>query len=535
MAKPLAVAAAGAALFLTATAVPADEPQRGGTFIIGIEGEPGSMVAHLASDTAALMVASNVLSGLIGLDFAFESTPDLAESWELSEDGTTYTFNIVQDARWHDGVPVTAHDVAFTFNEVIAVAHPRAGTWWPNVERAEATDDHTFVIELKEPYAPFLTVLGNVLGSGTLMLPKHVYEGTDPRTNEANRAPVGSGAFKFVEWVPGSHVELARNDDYFKPGLPYLDRIIVQFLPDAAARLLAFENGEVDFLHWYIVPHERVADLRNDPRFEIVEAGGEAAATNEYILFNVRTGPLADVRVRHAIAHALDRDEITDLSMFGEGKAARSFVNSGLSWIFDPSFDVYDQGTQEEQIAKANQLLDEAGFARGADGIRFPLRLYWASGRDYEGRAAEVIRDQLREVGIDITISLFDRPTFIDRVFNQWDFDIAHQLFTTGPDPTISVTPRYHSRQIKREAFVNGMGYVNHDLDALFDKEFAVVDRAERAEMWREIQKILMEDLPGVPLFEMPVVNAVNANFKDVITTPIGYIQSREQTYYIGN
>jgi peptide/nickel transport system substrate-binding protein len=527
-------ASAVAVLLATAPSALADAPQQGGTFIIGIEGEPGSMVAHLATDTAALMVASNVLSGLIGLNFDFEPEPDLAESWGISEDGRTYTFEIVRNARWHDGEPVTAHDVAFTFNEVIAPVHPRAGTWWPNVERAEATDDYTFVIELKEPYAPFLTVLGNVLGSGTLMLPKHVYEGTDPSTNPANNAPIGSGPFVFQQWVPGSHVELVRNEDYFKEGLPYLDRVIVQFLPDAAARLLAFEGGEVDFLHWYIVPHERVADLREDPRFEIVEAGGEAAATNEYLLYNLRNEYLADVRVRHAIAYAIDREEVQELSLFGEGQPARSFVNSGLSWIFAPEYDVYDEGSREEQLEKANALLDEAGFERGDDGTRFELRIYWASGRDYEGRAAEVIRDQLRDVGIATTISVFDRPTFIDRVFRQWDFDLAHQLFTTGPDPTISVTPRYHTNQIKPEPFVNGMGYSNPEVDALFDAEYQVVDRDERAAMWREIQEILMADLPALPLFEMPVVNAVNADFQDVITGPIGYIQSRERAYYFG-
>jgi len=529
-------AIAAAALLLAAgPGLAQEEPQQGGTFIIGLEGEPGSMVAHLATDTAALMVASNIMNGLIGLDFDFQPTPDLAESWEISEDGTTYTFDIVEDARWHDGEPVTAHDIAFTFNEVIAEVHPRAGTWWPNVARAEATDDHTFVMELKEPYAPLLTVLGNVLGSGTLMLPRHIYEGTDPRENPANEAPIGSGPFKFEEWVPGSHVELVRNDDYFKEGLPYLDRVIVQFLPDSAARMLAFENGEVDFLHWYIVPHERVSDLREDPRFEIVEAGGEAAATNEYLLFNTRHEALGDVRVRQAIAHALDRDEITDLSMFGEGKAARSFVNSGLSWIFEPSYDVYDDGSREEQIDRAEALLDEAGFEADDNGDRFELRLFWASGRDYEGRAAEIVRDQLREVGITVTISTFDRPTYIDRVFRQWDFDMAHQLFTTGPDPTISVTPRYHTRQIKRDPFVNGMGYSNEELDELFDTEYKIVDREDRAAMWREIQQILMHDLPAVPLFEMPVVNAVNANFDDVITSPIGYIQSRERAYYVGD
>ncbi|MBI4183200.1 MAG: ABC transporter substrate-binding protein [Proteobacteria bacterium] len=530
--KTLATVGLVAAFGLAVPAPAAAQPQRGGTLIIGLEGEPGSLVAHLATDTAALMVASNMLSTLFTLNFDFEPVPDLAEKWTQSADGRTYTFQLVRNAKWHDGKPVTARDVEFTFNEVIAKVHPRAASWWPNVEYAKAIDDYTFEIKLKEPYAPFLTVLGYTLGSGTMMLPKHVYQGTDPKTNPANAAPIGSGPFKFKEWVKGSHVELVRNDAYYKPGKPYLDRIIVRFLPDAAARLLAFERGEVDFLHWYIVPHDRVKDLRKDPRFQIVEKGGEAAATNEYLLFNLRNQHLKDVRVRRAIAYALDRSVIQDISLFGEGKPARSFVNSGLRWIFEPSYDVYD-GDAKKDLATANKLLDEAGFARGADGTRFSLRVFWASGRDYEGRAAEVIRDQLKQAGIDVKIQVFDRPTFIDRVFRQWDFDLANQLFTTGPDPTISVTPRYHTNQIKKQPFVNGMGYSNPALDKLFDAEFKIVDRKQRADMWRQIQKILMEDLPAVPLFEIPVVNAVSSKFKDVITDPQGYVQSREDAYMV--
>lgn len=504
-------------------------PKTGGTFIIGIEGEPATATAHLATDTAAIMSAVNVFNGLISLDFKFEPRPDLADSWEISKDGLTYTFELNKKATWHDGRPVTAADVEFTFNEILAKVHPRAGSWMNNIESTRATGPHTVVIKLKTPYAPFMTVLGTVLSSGTLIMPKHIYQGTDPKTNPANQQPIGSGPFKFVKWVKGQYIELARNDRYFRPGRPYLDRVIVQFLPDAAARMLAFERGEVDFLHWYIVPYEQVARLRKDARFQIVENGGEGAATNAYLLMNLRNPYLKDVRVRRAIAHAINRDEIIEKAVFKEGKVARGFVNSGVPWAFTDKFDLY----RKPDLKKADALLEEAGFKRGPDGKRFALRVAWASGRDYEGRSAELIRDYLRQIGIELKVETMDRATFIDKVFKNWDFDLANQLFTTGPDPTVSVTPRFHSNQIKRVAFVNAMGYSNKELDAVFDSEFKEQNRAKRAEMWRKAQQILWNDLPALPLFEVPVINLVSAKFKDVITTPFGYIESRELAHQV--
>jgi len=503
----------------------AQTPRKGGTFIMGMEGEPGSLTGHLATDTTALMVATNIFNGLVGIDFKFEPVPDLADSWTLSADGLTYTFRLNPRAKWHDGRPVTADDAEFTFNEILAKTHPRASAWWPNVDYARATGPHVFEIKLKSAYAPFLTMLGSPLSSGALIMPKHVYAGTDPKTNPANARPIGSGPFKFRTWERGSHIELVRNEDYFKPGLPYLDRVIGKLAPDAGARLLAFERGEIDFLHWYIVPYDQVARLRRDRRFVIEDKGGEAAATNGFMLINLRNQYLKDVRVRRALAHAINREDIRAKALFGEGKVARSPVSSGLGWLFDPSADyAFDP-------ARANQLLDEAGFARGADGKRFALRIHWATGRDYEGRAAEIIRDNLRGVGIDVQVLVLDRLAFIDRVFRNWDFDLANQLFTTGPDPTISVTPRFHSEQIKKLPFVNAMGYANPEVDRLFDTEFKELDREKRAEMWREIQRRIMADLPALPLFEVPIVQAMTAGFRDSVVTPQGYLENRERAH----
>ena len=504
-------------------------PTQGGTFIIGLEGEPAMATGHMATDTVALMVASNVFNGLVTLDFDFNPKPDLAESWEVSEDGRIYTFNIARNAKWHDGEPVTAADVEYTFNDIIAKVHPRAASWWPNVESAVATDAHTFVITLKSAYAPFMTIIGNTLGSGTLIMPKHIYEGTDPKTNEANFAPIGSGPFKFVKWERGSHIELERNADYFKAGLPYLDRIILQFLPDAASRLLAFEQGEVDFLHMYIVPFDQVDRFRQDDKFQVIERGGEGAATNGFLLMNLRDGPLANKDVRHAIAHAIDRQQVVEKSLFGEGRVAHSFVNSGIGWVFDDSNDVY----RAVDLDKSNALLDQAGYPRDANGKRFDLRIAVATGRDYEARANEIIKDNLAQVGIGITIESSDRTSFIEKVMRQWNFDMANQLFTTGPDPAISVPPRYHTKQIKPIPFVNSMGFSNLELDAIFDTESGITDREKRASAWRDAQKILFEEMPALPMFEVPLVNLVSSRFKDVITTPFGYIQSREGAYMV--
>lgn len=502
-------------------------PKKGGTLIIGVEGEPATACAHLATDTTALMIADNVFSGLIGVDFDFNPKPDLAKSCNVSPDGLIYTFNLAQDATWHDGKPVTAEDVEYTINDILAKVHPRASSWYPNVKSASAKDKYTFEIQLKSPYAPMMTVLATTLSSGMLVMPKHIYKGSDPKSNPANYAPIGSGAFKFVRWDRGSHVELERNPKYFKKDLPYLDRVIVKFMPDAAARLIAFERGEVDFLNWYIVPYEQVGRLRRNQKVKVVDKGGEGAATNEFVLFNLRNQYLKDVRVRQAIAHAVDRQAIVQKALFGEGMIANSFVNSGLKWIFDPSFDVF----RKPDVAAAERLLDEAGFKKDSSGKRFELRTIWATGRQYEGQAAEIIRDNLSKIGISVRIEASDRVSFIDKVFNKWDFDMAHQLFTTGPDPTISVTPRYATNQIKRVPFVNAMGYSNPQLDDIFDREVVQIDREKRAAMWRDAQKILFTDLPALPLFEVPVLNLVSAAFNDVITDPFGYIQSRENAY----
>ncbi len=498
--------------------------ERGGTFIKAIENEPATIDYLFGKDFGALTVMTNIYNRLVRLDYEFTPHPELAESWEISDDGLTYTFQLRKDVNWHDGTPFTAHDVEFTFGNMTCELHNRAKTWCPRVASFATDGDHTFIINMNEPFAPLMTILADY-NSGTLIRPKHIWEAGVDNDNPQLFAPeVGTGPFKFKEWVRGSHIELVRNDDYFVPGLPYLDRVLVQFLPDEAGRVTAIENGDIDMIHSYILPYERVGQFRADPRFQIIEHGNEATGTNENLLMNHDSEYLQHKLVRQAVATALDKAEIAEAAMFGASKPARAHIASGVKWVFFPEFDY----TQD--AAKANEMLDEAGFPRGTDGTRFSLRLYWAFGRAFEGRAAEVIRSQLRDVGINVEIQSFDRPAFIERVFTKRDFDMAHQLFTTSPDPTLSVVHRYKSTTIGN-AFANAAGWNSPEYDHLTDIEVTITDVDERAAVWKQVQELLMDELPGYPLFEMPNMQLVRSGFEDVITGPIGYNGSLGMAY----
>jgi peptide/nickel transport system substrate-binding protein len=477
--------------------------QRGGTMIIGTSNEAPNCVGFLDTDTDTFMIAANIFSGLIGFDRNFEPVPELAESWTISPDGRVYSFRLGETARFHDGKPVTAADVAFTFNEVVAKFHPSRGTWWPLVESATAVDPHTFVIRLHQPFPALMLLLAYELRSGALVVPRHIYEGSDPSKNPINQHPIGCGPFKFAEWVRGSHVEMVRNDDYFMKGKPYLDRLIVQFIPDPAARILAFERGEVDFIDYTAVPHNEIKRFAADKRFQVIHAN-DAIGVMGMCLINTRHPILGDVKVRQALYHAMDTDDIAEKALFGAGKPARSVLNSNTVWAFTDKYYVY-----KHNVALANQMLDDAGHKRGPDGTRFKISVVWVAGREYDGKSAELIRDQLHE----------------------WDFDAAIQLLSSGPDPSISVVTRYATTQINRAPYTNAMGYSNPELDRIFEADASEMDREKRRQYWDEAQKILMRDLPVIPLFQFPDGNLATAKLKDAVTGPFGYFQGRQYAY----
>jgi peptide/nickel transport system substrate-binding protein len=300
---------------------------------------------------------------------------------------------------------------------------------------------------------------------------------------------------------------------------------VFRTIPDSSGRILALKVGEVDFIPSTFLPLEEVPELRKNPNI-VVDSRGGGPETIKFFLFNLRNPPLSQKMVRQAIAYAVNKQQIFNLALAGEAKLAKSVISSGTTWAFNPKVPEYPYDPQ-----KANTLLDKAGYPRGPDGTRFKMRLGTIAGRGSDPMVVEIVRDALRQVGIDAQMSVTELASFYDAVFMRWDFDMVLQQAATGPDPTAGVSRFLHTRQIKKTTFVNAMGYSNPEVDKLLDLESKQFDRKQRAATWYRIQDIVLDDLPLIPVYQLPVINCYRSVWADVVTNLYGTAQSREDAY----
>jgi peptide/nickel transport system substrate-binding protein len=353
------------------------------------------------------------------------------------------------------------------------------------------------VIRLKAPFGPMM----NALGNDFLILPKHLYQGTDVKTNPYNSKPVGTGPFRFGEWKKGSYVILEKNKDYFEKGLPYLDRLVFQVIPDAAARVLALESGDIDYVAYQALPSSAVPRLRTNPKLVTSLDGFEALASIEILSFNLDNPQLKDVRVRQAIGYAIDKQVIVDKADYGIGKAATGPISSQTTWAYEPGVNKYAYNP-----ARAKQLLDEAGFPAKADGTRLTLRLIADAGVELNRKAGEILKEQLAQVGVKVDLQMVERNVMLDRVYTKRDFDMQVHGFSTGADPAIDVSRLYVSTNIRPVNFTNASAYRNPKVDELFAQGQKAFKPEDRAKPYREVQKVLTDELPSIWLVEYGIV-----------------------------
>ena len=498
----IALAASLTTLFLVlaSAGLAADvKPRLGDSMVIGIVGDPGILNGAISSNFVEKIVSSNVLSMLIRLDRSFKPVPDLAKSWTISEDGLTYTFALRDQVKWHDGAPFSSADVKFTIEDVILPLHTRGGTYKSVIDKVETPDANTAVIRLKAPFGPLM----NALGYDFYVLPKHLYQGTDIKTNPYNAKPIGTGPFKFTEWKKGSHIALDRNPSFFVAGQPYLDRLVFQVIPDAAARVLALESGDIDYLAYQALPSSAVPRLKANAKLTVSLDGFESLASIEILTLNLDNPMLRDVRVRQAIAYAMDKQVIAEKADYGIGKPATGPISSMTGWAYETNMEKYPHNP-----AKAAKLLDEAGYPPKADGVRLTLRLIADAGIELNRKASEILKEQLAQVGIKVDLQMVERNVMLDRVYAKRDFDMNAHGFSTGADPAIDVARLYVSTNIRPVNFTNGAGYRNPGVDALFDRGQRAFKPEERATAYREAQKILANELPVIWLVEYGIVGA---------------------------
>lgn len=491
---------------------PAEEPVRGGTLVMAVSADPPTFNTGITTDTQAWFAAGKIFNGLTFLDRDLNNHPDLAESWEVAPDGMTYTFRLRPGVRWHDGKPFTSKDVQFTYLEILAKYHPIGKLAFSRIRAIDTPDDHTAVIHMKEPYAPLLYQTTEVMAP---ILPRHIYEGTDILNNPHNKAdPVGTGPFRLGEYVRGSHVTLVRNPDYFKKGQPYLDRVILKIMPNGAARVLAFEKGEVDVLYGFVLPREQALRLKALPGVQYAE--NVVLPEVVTLFFNLQgTKPLADLRVRQAIAHGLDKKFMIEKAYFGVGRPATSPIPTGIPWAHNKSVAVYDYDPE-----KAQALLDAAGFPRKADGTRLSLRLAYDPANSAVNKVAEIAAQQLRQVGIAVKLDPMERSVLLNKIFVQYDYDLFVHNYTTYGDPAVGVSRAYTCENVRPAPFVNVERYCNPKVDELFQAGATRVDKRERAKAYYAVQEILVRDLPTFPLLEYPDANVAKANVHGLFRSP---------------
>ncbi len=489
----------------TKTGEPPATSGRGGTLVVAIDEDPGSLNPAITTSGATHTASELFFNGLVALDEQGEPSPELAREWRIEEDGRVYRFHLRDGVTWHDGQPFTSADVKYSFEQVLLPFHARTkASMGPSLAGIEAPDPHTVVFRFKEPYAPLLLQL-NVTEAP--IVPRHVYEGSDPQTNPANNAPVGTGPFRFVSYERGTEIRAARNENYFREGLPHLDEIVQRVIKDRSTQVLSLENREVDFL--WNVPGPDQARLRGDPDIRLGQTSSNPGGSNciMTIAFNLERPALRPVEVRRAVAHALDRQRFVDQVLFGEGRVADAPISSGIPWAHAsglalPAFN----------RAEAERLLDAAGWRREGQGPRVargvagvpdgaPLAISFLHFPTF-AKYGELVREQLGAVGIQVNLQPLESAVFAPRVFREDNFDTAIISYCNGPDPEIGVRRMYDSSQIGEAPFTNASKYSNPEVDRLFEQASQTIDRNQRGQLYRRIQEIVVRDLPYVWVVE---------------------------------
>ena len=517
------------ALGLIATpGMAAAQQKRGGTLVMLTQPEPPTLASYISTSGPIGQVAAKIYEGLLEYDFELKPQPGLAESWTIAPDGKTITFKLRPDVKFHDGKPFGSADVQFTIMEVLKKYHPRGINTFREVNAIDTPDDRTAVIKLDNP-APYL--MAALSGYESPMIPKHLFAGTDIRNSEYANKPVGTGPFKFVEWRRGEFARVDRNPDYWKKGQPYLDRIVARFIPDSATRTALLERGEAHVAGFGAVPYNDVKRLASLPNIEVTTKGYELISPIVELVLNTKKPPFDNEKVRQAIAYAVDRQFAIQNVWFGFGKPATGPISSNFapSGIYTADVKSYAVPNAVEQ---ANKLLDEAGLPRNAEGVRFEIvHDITPYGEEWQ-RFGEAVQQQLALVGVKATLRYEDVPTWLKRVYTDYDFNLTSNFLYNLADPVIGVHRSLHSNSIKQgTVFVNGSRWSSPRTDELMNLATVEFDPVKRNAHYHEFQKLAVEASPVVWVHELNFPTVLNKRYRDVIVSPLGIYHSFDRAW----
>jgi len=496
-----------------ALAQDAEEPRRGGTLLMAIFPEPTTLFSGASVINQVTLFGTKINESLIALDFDFSMKPMLAREWDIAPNGLTWRFRLRDGVKWHDGRVFTSADVAFTMMEIWKKLHPRGIQSFRNITAVEAPDPGTVVFRLAAPI-PFLRT--ELSAFDATIFPKHLYEGTDILNNPYNIKPIGTGPFKFREWVRGSHLIAERNPDYWDKPKPYLDRIVFRIIPDPAGRAAALESQQLLIAGPNPVPLIDINRLAALPHLEVGNRGSEYFSPMIYLQHNLKHPILGKVEVRRALAHAIDQNFVVRNILFGRGSPASGVVSTYQKEAYTSEVARYPF-----DLKKAEALLDAAGLRRGADGVRFAVTLDPNTAFEQYVRIAEYLRENFNTIGVKVTLRTEDSAAWVRRVYTNYDYDMSIFGTVLLADPTVGMQRFFYSGAIsKGNPVVNSSFYSNKRVDELFDLCRTEVDTKRRARYWHEIQRIIQDDLPVIAIVNQEYTNVINKRVRGITVSP---------------
>lgn len=452
----------------------ADDVPRGGTLVLGVDQEAIGLDPNIITSFSSFRRVDLLYNALLRYDTEANVVPDLAQSWDVV-DATTYVFHLREGVKFHNGREMTAEDVKYSIERVLDPATGSPGrSYLEPISEVIVVDDYTVEVRLEEATASLLDAFtsGNVA-----IVPREEIE----RHGDLQRTAVGTGPFMLESWTPDQDMVLVRNPDYFDEGLPYLDKIVFQVIPDQMSLLAGLRTGSLDAAH--ITEGSVLQVAQRDPSLTVLESPSLNLRT---FGFNVTREPFDDARVRRAIALAIDRQPIIQAAEFGLGEPSAPMPSSAKVWAAP----LQELSTYEVDLEEARRLLQEAGIP---DNFRFDIVV----SPTYEGglAVAQVIQQQLRAIGLDAQLDVVEWGIYIDR-WVQEDFDAMVELRGGGADPD-----RFLYRMIHSEGAVNNFLYGHPELDRLLEQGRRMTDVEERSAVYVEAQKLLADEAPYIGLY----------------------------------
>jgi peptide/nickel transport system substrate-binding protein len=467
------------------------------TVVVLIESSPTNLDPRIGLDAPSERIDNLIFDDLLSRGDNLNVAPGLAERWEIP-DPLTYVFHLHPGVKFHDGRPLTSRDVKWTFDSLLQGKIRSTKTAnYRFVDHIDAVDDYTVVFHLKEPESP---LLWNLSDGAIGIVP---YGSGD----EMTRHPIGSGPFRFVSSETDKEVVIERNDDYWGEKAK-LARVRFAVVPEATTEALELRKGSGDITINSLTP-DTVLTLAREPNLVVEQAPGTEV---QYMGFNLRDPILKDVRVRQAVAYALDRKPMIDYLWRGQAEPARNILPP-QSWAYNPDVAIYDHDP-----AKARQLLDAAGYP-SVNGVRFHITMK-TSTTESTRLIAAVMQQQLREVGIALDIRSFEPATFFADVTHG-----AFQLYSLrwiggNEDPDIFEYV-FHSAKFPPNGANRGY-YSNPRVDALIDRARREVDPSLRKPLYAEVQRILAEELPYIDLWYLDNVLVHTKRVRNIKLNPAG-------------